>query len=790
MQNKGADKGVIKTVIAAEVSFACCIAARIFLPDPWGDAVSSAGFLIAFAILMRSFSLTSADGGRALTRRYVFLAFAFAAACRSLADLLRAAGLRQQESAFPGTRPVLVLFAASGVFLLAGLILYLPKRVRSWGLLQIIADAAAISSACFLLIWIIFLEREQGNIIPKAADSWYPPLSLFIDTALVVAVAVWLIAARHTRTHAGLVIAALSVMLYAAADAARLYYIYKDLAAPDAVLEALPLLAFLSAAAGAGMVPSTWLMTEKRRRVVTPGEYTRRGLLLLPLPLVVIAYEGFDVPDLFVCGLLILSHNVITHFIHESAVNEHLLRREKAITLNLEKRIAERTNELIAKTEQLDFLANRDTVTNLYNRRYFLEELGTMFLSLEEDDTLALATLDLDRFKTINDMYGHYIGDNIIIELAKRLQFFEKNHTMIARFGGDEFVIAIRGKNSLEDIEKLLRRVIAKCSEPIHIRKNVFEVTMSVGISVYPIDADNTDMLLRNSEMAMFQAKKEGYNQIVVFSDILKENMRWKNKIEINLRKADFNREFRLYYQPQFSIPDRKLVGMEALLRWNCAGRGFVNPSVFIPIAEEINWIVPIGDWVLNQAVSQAVRWNRQYGTDLKIAVNVSPKQLDVPDFTRHVLSVLSRREAPPEWIDLEITEGVAMEGSSKIESIASQFRESGITVSIDDFGTGYSSLSYLKLFPFQRVKIAHELIDNITFDRYDLQIVRSILLLAESIGVDCIAEGIETQEQFDLLQGLGCRQMQGYLLGKPMPAEEFEKTLLQPGRTLQPAIH
>jgi EAL domain-containing protein (putative c-di-GMP-specific phosphodiesterase class I) len=283
--------------------------------------------------------------------------------------------------------------------------------------------------------------------------------------------------------------------------------------------------------------------------------------------------------------------------------------------------------------------------------------------------------------------------------------------------------------------------------------------------------------------MAMYLAKKEGYGKVVTFNDQLKQKILRKNEIEILLRKADLNTEFQLYYQPQFNVSDKRLIGMEALLRWNCPEKGFISPSEFIPISEETNSIIPIGAWVLTKAVDQIAAWNRKYDTSLKMGINVSPKQLDQIDFSANIQKLLQNLDVPSEWIDIEITEGVAVDGEQKISKILHQFRQFGISVSIDDFGTGYSSLSYLKSFPIQRVKIAFPLIYAINLDRYDMLIVRSIILLASSIGIHCLAEGVETKMQFDLLHDLGCEQVQGFYLGKPMTPDEFEEVFLKTHR-------
>jgi len=770
-------RSLTRILIAAGAFYILYLTATIYQSNFWGNVLAPICDLLSFGVLFFTFW----KANKADFRRYIWLSFSLASLSWALADILWAVDAIVLAKNPDDNQFILLLYFGTNIFLIIGLFIFTAKTITKWNALQLFVDAAAISISCLFLIWILFFDKDLNNIGLVVKDGWVSVVSIIIDFATFIGIAVWYLSLRAGKIHYILKIIVGFIVLYSVNDIVYYYLYFKNLYIPNSLIDALYMAALLGIAISACMVPVTYFEEDTLRSGVSNMGYTRRGLLLFLMPLAVILKEGIILSDLFMCGLIITSHNAVSHFIQSSFLNAQLLDREKSINLDLERKIAERTKELVEKNTQLDFLSNKDTVTNLYNRRYFLQEMEKTLLRLGADEKIALAFLDLDRFKTINDLYGHYIGDQILIELAKRLTAFEKPNTIVARLGGDEFVIAFDGKFTQHDAEDKLGQVILKCFEPIQVGEYIFEVTVSVGISMYPVDADSLDRLLRNADMAMYQAKKEGNNKIIIFNDILNQKNRDKNKIEINLKKADFDNEFMLHYQPQFTIPGKKLIGMEALLRWNCPGNGFISPAEFIPIAEEINSIIPIGDWVMTHAVSQIAQWNRQYNTNLKMAVNVSPKQLDTADFSRQILSVLAFEGIPPEWIDIEITEGVALEGSYKISKIAEQFKGTGITISIDDFGTGYSSLSYLKMFPFHRVKIALQLIDNILFDRYDLQIVRSILLLAESIGVDCIAEGVETQEQFDLLHGLGCRQMQGYYLGRPVPAAEFEKRFLEP---------
>ena len=611
-------RSLARILIAAGAFYILYLTATFFQSDFWGNILAPIGDLLSFGILFRTFWKAS----KADFRRYVWLSFSLAALSFALADILWAV-----DAIFLARNPdnnqiAIFLYFGTSIFLIIGLFIFTAKTITKWNALQLFVDAVAISICFLFLIWIIFLDKDLNNVGMAVKDGWISGVSIMIDFATFIGIAVWYLSLRTGKIHYILRIITGFVVLYSLTDIAYYYMYFKNLYIPNSLIDALYMAALLGIAIGACMVPVTYFEEDTQRSGVSNMGYSRKGLFLFLVPLAVILKEGLILSDLFMCGLIITAHNAVSHFIQSSFLNAQLLDREKSINLDLEKKIVERTKELMEKNTQLDFLSNKDTVTNLNNRRYFLQEMEKSLLRLEPDEKMALAFLDLDRFKTINDSYGHYIGDQILIELAKRLTSFEKPDTLVARLGGDEFVIAFNGKLTLRDAQEMLQQVVLKCSEPIQVGEYTFDVTVSVGISMYPVDADSLDRLLRNADMAMYQAKKEGNNKIIIFNDILNQKNRDKNKIEINLKKADFDKEFMLYYQPQFTIPGKKLIGMEALLRWNCPGKGFISPAEFIPIAEEINSIIPIGDWVMTHAVSQIAQWNREYNTNLKMAVN------------------------------------------------------------------------------------------------------------------------------------------------------------------------
>jgi diguanylate cyclase (GGDEF)-like protein len=494
----------------------------------------------------------------------------------------------------------------------------------------------------------------------------------------------------------------------------------------------------------------------------------------LVYPVVTVAVEGFNLVDLLIFAGVIALYHASVKYIQLASQNEKLLDRELTLNANLEKRIGEQMQELTA-------LANLDTVTKLYNRRYFSILLDNAIKSLKNNETLAVLQFDVDRFKTINDSYGHDVGDRVIIELSKRLTEWNKCEAVLARLGGDEFVILLRGSVSHRKLALYCKQIIDICGAPIHIDRQILYLTISIGLSLCPKDAADGVSLMKNSDIAMYRAKAEGYNKYVFYNPSFKENISRKNEIEALLRNADLQTEFELVYQPQFTLPDQRLIGAEALIRWKSAEHGYIPPSVFVPVAEEINYINRIGKWVLTKAVEQIVKWNTEYALQLKMGINISPKQLSEDDFFMTLKTLIMTNQIDTSWIDAEITENLMIEEKARVKPIFDLFKELEISVSIDDFGSGYSSLGYLNKYPFDRIKIDKSLVDNLSAPGGSgVEVVKAIITMSNAVGKVAIAEGVETKEQLSILNGLGCQQVQGYLLGKPVSAEEFERKFIR----------
>lgn len=476
--------------------------------------------------------------------------------------------------------------------------------------------------------------------------------------------------------------------------------------------------------------------------------------------------------------IVFLIHTILSYYIESNAYKTRLLEQERGMQDELKKEIKKHTRDLTLANNRLTELVQKDELTKLYNRRYFMEKLNDLLVEQAEDESKLLAVyyLDLNRFKSVNDSYGHYIGDKVLIHMAQEFSDILPENSVLARLGGDEFIITTRNFSNKEQILDFARQILAASKKHIDVEGYRFSLGSSIGIAVANSLSD-TNSLMKEADIAMYEAKNKN-NMIAIFNEEMSNKIYRKNEIEHYLGIADFDDEFELYYQPQYNINTKKLVGGEALLRWHSSVKGMISPGEFIPIAEESNLIVKIGSWTLKRAVKQMAIWNKKYQTNLRIGINVSPKQIDSVNFADKVFETANEFSLNKSCVDIEITELSWMKGDDVLQGVFSMFKDANVFVSIDDFGTGYSSLNYIKKYKISKIKIAKELVDNIYTNTIDYHIVKAIIDLAKAMKIKTIAEGVELEEQLEILKELGCDELQGYLWGKPMPASEFEKLI------------
>jgi len=436
--------------------------------------------------------------------------------------------------------------------------------------------------------------------------------------------------------------------------------------------------------------------------------------------------------------------------------------------------------------EQIRQLAFFDPLTHLPNRRLLMDRMvKTMAASTRSGWHGAMILLDLDQFKTINDTRGHSVGDDLLVEVARRLRECVRGGDSLARIGGDEFVVVLEELSSdpseaSVQAQQAAEKIRAELGKYYLLDGNEYHITPSIGIAMFRGNLQSTGDLFVHADTAMYQSKASGRNTIRFFDPAMQSALEARSKLEKALRGALARNEFQLYYQLQVNHLFHP-IGVEALLRWKHPELGMVSPEKFIPIAEETGLILPIGKWVLETACAQLARWQSHPQLNrLSIAVNVSARQFHQATFVAQVESTIKDHGISPEHLKLELTESLIMESLDDGIEKMKLLRKVGTHFSVDDFGTGYSSLSYLKRLPLYQIKIDQSFVRDITTDPNDAAIVRTIIAMADSMGLDVIAEGVETTEQRDFLNLSGCRKYQGYLFGKPLPMEELERCLLE----------
>ncbi|TVO68069.1 EAL domain-containing protein [Denitromonas ohlonensis] len=428
----------------------------------------------------------------------------------------------------------------------------------------------------------------------------------------------------------------------------------------------------------------------------------------------------------------------------------------------------------------IQFLAHYDGLTQLPNRALWMRNTAQALNSAERHgDQLAVLFLDLDQFKTVNDSLGHPVGDLLLRAVADRLKSVLRDEDLLARLGGDEFVVLVPRLGQPEDAAAVARQITSALVSPFSIEGHELVVSASIGIALYPQDACDVDSLLKQADLAMYGAKDAGRNTYRFFEDRMNAQAYQRLMLETALRRAIERNELALHYQPQMGMPEGHVVGCEALLRWTSRDLGEVPPHRFIPVAETSGLILPIGDWVLREACRQQRQWASEGRPDVRVAINISAIQFRHAGFETRLKDILDETGADPAQIELEITESALMQAGSDIVDRLWGLRDMGFTLALDDFGTGYSSLAYLKRFPIHRLKIDRSFVKDLPDDAEDRAIASATMSLARDLGMAVVAEGVETAAQRDFLVAGGCRILQGYFYGKPVPARVFTDTWL-----------
>lgn len=427
------------------------------------------------------------------------------------------------------------------------------------------------------------------------------------------------------------------------------------------------------------------------------------------------------------------------------------------------------------KQEELSYMASHDSLTNLYNRREFEDLLDKSIANCARtQSSLALLLIDLDNFKSTNDSFGHIHGDELLKQFSNRLVLLIRRGDIVSRVGGDEFTLIIPNLKSPAFARQLAERILNELNSPYPIKGKLITVTVSIGISIFPEDGTNSEDLLRKADLAMYKAKSCGKNTYQFYTEQLSYLQHRESEIESYLRKALQNDEFELYFQPKYNLITKEIIGAEVLLRWYSEPLGNVSPNEFIPVAESTGLIIDLGLWLIRKSCEQIVAWREQYNKILSFSINISPIQLANNQFLKILKNTLKDTKFPAEYLELEITESLLMGDNDDVNSVLNGISGLGVKLSLDDFGKGYSSLSRLKVLPIDTLKIDKDFISDIRNEKDKVVLVDIIIKLANELGMTLVAEGIETMPQLKYLVAKKCTIGQGFLLSKPLPAEEF----------------
>ncbi|WP_176461721.1 putative bifunctional diguanylate cyclase/phosphodiesterase [Anaeromicrobium sediminis] len=429
--------------------------------------------------------------------------------------------------------------------------------------------------------------------------------------------------------------------------------------------------------------------------------------------------------------------------------------------------------------KQLKKMVIFDPLTGLLNRRGFFEKAEKeLEIAIKNDTTVEVFFIDLNRFKMINDSLGHSVGDSLLREVSKRLKSHIRETDILSRVSGDEFLIMSQNTHR-ESIEKIASRIVDAFSNPFQVEEHNVIINASVGLSSFPTHGDNIEEIIKCADIAMYHSKIHGMKYEMYNSD-MGHSICKKVILENDIRKGLENKEFYVHYQPQVDAKSNKIIGVEALLRWNHHTKGIISPLEYISLAEETGLIIPIGEMVLREACKQNKTWQEKGYENIKMSVNISIRQLQNNDFVNMVLNILEETKLDPKYLTLEIVETLVAKNMADISAKLNQLKEYGINISIDDFGTGYSSLSYLNDLPINSIKIDRSFVSHSTYNTKDQAIISMIITMAHSLNLSVVAEGVETNQQLEFLRKCGCDFIQGYFTGKPNGPIEIEKNYIQ----------
>ncbi|WP_172252413.1 putative bifunctional diguanylate cyclase/phosphodiesterase [Saccharibacillus deserti] len=671
------------------------------------------------------------------------------------------------EIGLPG--PADYLWFIEGLLIFSALLLLNYRQLKGLHALRLLLDASIFMTTAIALSWIVLIEPlytqavASGDLIFIILNISYPvqDLSFLFLLTLLMLSSGHAIAAKVQQMLLG------AVLLFIAADSVYLYLLSIEAYQIGSFIDPLWSMSLIAIACAGieSLNPRVFTKIARKSDETKNRGWFRRMLpyvslgMLMVVMLLQLPYFNMIVLCCLFGILLVIVRQILT-----LAENDELLTR------------------LGTYLEVSDHNANHDELTGLPNRRFFNLKLQETVLQAQQDrQEFAVVFMDFNRFKYINDTLGHAVGDRMLQEAAGRFAQNLPEFCFLARLGGDEFVILIPPPAGRPMMDLVVEEIGRSFEKPIPIENHRLHVSTSIGVAVYPANGSTTDELLKNADAAMYQSKKENNHKVVFFDSSIGSDLEHRMEIENDLNTVLERNELSLHYQLQIDAGTHKITGVEALLRWKHPVKGLISPADFIPIAEETGAINPIGEWVLRQACSQQKRWVRAGFANLRMSVNLSPRQLQSDDIVERILGIVQSTAIDPRMLVLEMTETFAVSDTPAVIDKVNRLRRAKIQLAIDDFGSGYASLKYLRSFKPSLLKIDRGFIGPIgKQDSEADDMVRAIIRLGQSLNIEVLAEGVETREQFDFLKQAGCSEMQGYLIGRPAAEPELTARLQQ----------
>ncbi len=662
-------------------------------------------------------------------------------------------------------------YSLTNVLMIAALLVQGYFLMKRWNRMQAFLDIGMVSFCLAALIWVFVFESNYAKWKVLLVDV-VAMGSLILDVLILGGVLIWFFSIRNRRVPIFFVFILIGLIGFAFVDIIYYYiYFYQDYEANNFIDAAYVGAFFALATAGYLKSQNNQLPDGQPRtlKIISfKGFYLKKELMFMIVPILLLIFQSEQTQLILILITTIFLYYIFVNYTQNSIHKDVLLEREKEHVLELEKRVEERTEEIVK-------IMNTDVVTGLKNRRYLEHYLEQLVKNCSSNEYIYLYYIDQNKYKNLKSIYGKFIAEKTLQEVGKRIDLvIERENGLTSAYGEDIFVGVIKTTKAYDEIMKMGERIVAHCNDHYFVENHIINVTVNIGISCYPLDSKSSEELIKNADMAMIDARKFGFNFIKRYDRELGKAYDENAKLELLLKRVDYDKDFRLCYQPQISTETKKIIAVEALIRWRHKDRD-IMPIDFIPLTEETGIIIPLGYWIMEKAAKQLSQWRKNYRTDIRMAVNISSKQLLDDNFAKNLIRILDENEIPYNRFEIEITENIQLESNKAIQDVLIELSKMEVSIAIDDFGTGYSSLYYLKHLPISRVKIAKELIDYIDQDIYSKSIVQMMIFVAKVNRMKIIAEGVETEEQFDQLENMGCEELQGYLFYKPLEVHQIE---------------